>query len=279
EYSQMHANYPSQTYVNSLPDTSFFFLNTRVAPFSSLAARRAVNYALDRRALTSVEAIDDFSGGGKITCQVLPPDFPSYERYCPYTLDPGGGNWTAPDLVTAKTLVAQSGMKGTRVTVVDTPFFGNEKQSMILVRTLNELGFVARLREIPANKYFPEVANSKNGIQAGFFNWQSDYIAASNFFEPLLACNSFQPSSSSNLNASELCDRSIDREIARAAEAQLSNSGASVADWTKVDHEVVDEAPWVPVANPQTIDFVSRRVGNYQFNPQFGELADLLWVQ
>ena len=39
------------------------------------------------------------------TCQQLPPNFPGYEPYCPYTMDPGPegeGSWTAPDLEEAE---------------------------------------------------------------------------------------------------------------------------------------------------------------------------------
>ena len=60
-------------------------------------------------------------GGNELsapTCQLLPPNFPGYQRYCPYTLRPTkGGAWTAPDLVRARRLVAQSGTEGMRVDV------------------------------------------------------------------------------------------------------------------------------------------------------------------
>ena len=33
------------------------------------------------------------------------------------------------------------------------------------------------------------------------------------------------------------------------------------------------------MVNPLQDDFVSSRVGNYQYNPQFGMLLDQLWVR
>jgi len=282
EYLQMKASYPTQIYTNSAPFTSYFFLNIRLAPFSSLAVRRAVSFALDRHALMSGAAIDGV-GGGAISCQVLPPDFPSYEPYCPYTLDAGNGIWTAPDLHKAQVLMAQSGMKGTRVTVVTCQCFDNSGQVKIFVRTLNHLGLVAHLRVFPSmyTYFYSEagIPDSANHIQAGFAVWESDYIAASNFFEPLLSCHSFQPNSAANVNFAEFCSPEIDRLINRAAAAQQSNPGSSVALWTKVDRAVVGQAPWIPIANLQNVDFLSRRVGGYQYNPQFGELTDLLSIQ
>ena len=35
----------------------------------------------------------------------------------------------------------------------------------------------------------------------------------------------------------------------------------------------------VPTYNPRIVDFVSARVGNYQYHPQWGVLLDQLWVK
>ena len=91
-------------------------LNTKRPPFDDARARRAVAYAVDRGRL--VEGL----GGSDLaapTCQLLPPNFPAYRRYCPYTVRPTeGGAWTAPDLERARKLVAESGTKGMRVDVL-----------------------------------------------------------------------------------------------------------------------------------------------------------------
>jgi len=288
QYSQMEADFPDQIYLISQPATSYFWLNTRVPPFSSLAVRRAVNLALDRHRFLLGAAADQ-TFGGAITCQVLPPDFPSYSRYCPYTLDPSAsGNWIAPDLATAQSLVAGSGMRSVRVTIAAPVGLASPEQYDLLGETLRRLGFAVRIEIFPlltqAEFLHYLVATNDPGtrIQAGPSAWQSDYIAASNFFEPLLTCDAYVPSTSTtslNLNPGGFCDPTIDKLIARALAAQQSNSGAAVSDWTEIDHDLVDQAPWVSIANSENIDFVSRRVGDYQYNPQFGELADLLWVR
>ena len=277
----MEVDYPTQVYVNSLPQTSYFWLNTRVPPFSSLAVRRAVNFALDRHVLLSGEAADEGTVGA-ITCQVLPPDFPSYQRYCPYTTDPSAdGNWIGPDISTARTLIARSGMKGVRVTILSSSGFGATSQQVdVFASTLRNLGFAVRIENISSFNMFREVLNDPGTrVQAGSLGWTSDYIAASNFFEPLLTCDAYDPTSYLNLNPGDFCDPAIDKEINQALAVQESNSGISVTDWTKIDRAVVDKAPWVSIANSETIDFVSRRIGDYQYNPQFGELTDLLWVR
>lgn len=50
--------------------------------------------------------------------------------------------------------------------------------------------------------------------------------------------------------------------------------------WSRVDHEIVDQAAWVPFSNPQFLDFVSRRTGNYVYSSLVGgALLDQLWVR
>jgi len=50
--------------------------------------------------------------------------------------------------------------------------------------------------------------------------------------------------------------------------------------WERVDRLIVNQAPWVPLANRKVIDVLSRRVGNYQYSPAgLGMLIDQLWVR
>jgi peptide/nickel transport system substrate-binding protein len=106
-----------------------------------------------------------------------------------------------------------------------------------------------------------------------------DYPSAGAVFPPLLTCASFRPRSSSNQNWSEFCNKRIDGEIARASALQSTDPQAASALWGKIDRDVTRQAPWVPLHNPRSLNFVSRRVGNYQHNPQWGTLLDQLWVR
>lgn len=49
--------------------------------------------------------------------------------------------------------------------------------------------------------------------------------------------------------------------------------------WSRIDREIVDQAPIVPLVNPKQVSFLSERVGNYQYSPQSGVLLDQLWVR
>ena len=47
----------------------------------------------------------------------------------------------------------------------------------------------------------------------------------------------------------------------------------------EIDRRITDAAAWVALGDQQEVDFVSRRVGNYQYNPQWGVLIDEMWVR
>ena len=119
--SALQTQYASHLEVNPKAALLSFFLNTRVAPFDDVRVRRAVSFAVDRNELV---ALSRGGASGQTTCQLLPPNFDGYRRYCPYTLHPNsGGAWTAPDLAKARELVAASGTRGQLVTVLSTPAF------------------------------------------------------------------------------------------------------------------------------------------------------------
>jgi peptide/nickel transport system substrate-binding protein len=54
---------------------------------------------------------------------------------------------------------------------------------------------------------------------------------------------------------------------------------AANALWGSVDHELTNQADWVPTVSVREVDLVSRRLGNYQFNPVWGFLVDQSWIQ
>jgi YVTN family beta-propeller protein len=275
--AELRTQYASQLHTSFSSATQYLFLNTRSTPFNDVRARKALNYAIDRNVLVRLW------GGPALarpTCQVLPPSFPGYSRYCPYTRHPtADGTWRGPDLDTARDLVAASHTRGTRVTV----WSFNQKPWVDMARytaaLLNRLGYRATIKGIAPVDFFQEVANSRNKAQIGLAAWGADYPRASNFFTPNLTCRSFRPRSPSNTNVAQFCNRKIDAEIRNALAQQLTNPESTRRLWAQIDRDVVDEAPWVPLYTPAQPNFLSKRVGNYQVSPQWGVLLDQLWVR
>jgi peptide/nickel transport system substrate-binding protein len=256
--------------------TEFFFLNTRVPPFDDVLVRKAINFAVDRRAAVELEGGE---GLAQPTCQILPPNFPGYRPTCPYTIDPGPGrSWHAPDVARARRLVARSRTAGMRVKVW-VPGRQFAPAARLVVRALRDLGYDAGLRILAPEDYIPYVSDPRRRAQVSVQKWGPDYPAASNFLRVLFGCPQPGVGSGTSWNWSRFCDRTAERLATRATRLQASDPVAADALWARVDRRVVDAAAAVPLLNPKRIDFVSKRVGNYQHSPQWGVLLDQLWVR
>ena len=269
-FAALQTRYASQLHINPALQTYYVFLNTRVPPFNDVRVRQALNYAVDRNRM------DDLRGGPQLerpSCQVLPPNLDGYRSYCPYTIRPSaGGRYAGPDLARARRLVAASGTRGQSVTVVGITGIFQAHGGDYVVSLLKSLGYKARFENIERSKYYAAISDPGRRIQAGISGWVQDYPSAANFFSGQLTCSASE-------NYAQFCSRRIDAEIARALALQTTDPGAASRLWSKVDHDVVDKAPWLFLQNPLTLVLVSRRVGNYQHNPQWGALLDQLWVR
>jgi peptide/nickel transport system substrate-binding protein len=272
-YDQLATLHTAQLHVFPTAGTFALFLNTRIPPFNKLAVRRALNYAIDRG---KVPAAFGGTENASVTCQILPVGTPGFQPRCPYTQRPGT-SWSAPNLALARRLVASSGTHGARVAVyAPTPARpGQLEVAQLGVAALDRLGYRARLKLVPHDVYFGTVMDPRTRAQAGFIGVFADYPAASD----MLSAFTCQAAANGNPSASQLCDHGLDRAIDHALAAQTADLPSAKAAWAHIDAQVTALAPWVPLATPRSIVFVSRRVGDVQVHPEFGPLVDQLWVR
>jgi YVTN family beta-propeller protein len=261
-------HFGGQLYLSPTLATVFPFLNERVAPFDSLRARRAFNYAVDRAYVAHL-----FGGSlvAQPTCQILPPGFPGFRPYCPYTRDPSAaGTWTSANVALARRLVARSGTSGTHVTVwTDGSDAFKAALGKYLVRVLDQLGYRADLRKV-SQGYFPAVL--QGNPQVGFYDWAADFPEPLNFLEPNFECGS-------PLYPGHLCSRRLGAAISQAARFSALGDPRAAGRWAAVDRLLVDQAAGLPLIALRSGVLVSPRVGNVENNPQYGTLLDQLWVR
>jgi peptide/nickel transport system substrate-binding protein len=188
----LFVRFPAQVHTSPEANTFFAVLDSRVPPFDDVDVRKAMNLAIDR------DRIVEIVGGetaARATCQQLPPNFPGYEPYCPYTLDPGPGgegSWTGPDMEEAQRLVRRSGTAGSRVAVKVPAFFPRLSDAQVRLLghymrdLLDELGYVGSVELVADFDYFysPELE-----FQMVVDAWASDYPAASNFITNRFTCH------------------------------------------------------------------------------------------
>jgi peptide/nickel transport system substrate-binding protein len=272
---EIGTKYRDQVHLNNLTAWWYAPMNTRLAPFDNLKARQAVNFAIDRKALVNLF-------GGPVlaspVCQVLPPAFPGHVDYCPYTKDPGTA-WTAPDIEKAKQLVEESGTKGQDVTIITEDNAVSRSIGTYMQSILTEIGYNASVKPISSNIQFTYIQNTKNKVQISVTQWYQDYPAASNFLNVLFGCSSFTEGSDSSINIAGFCDEAVEAKAKEAFALSATDREGANKIWSEVDRMVVDQAPAAALFTPKHVDFVSKRLGNFQFNAQFYWMVTQSWVQ
>jgi len=247
--------------------TKFFVLNPTQPPFNDVRARQALNYAVDRDKVVQLTGLD-----AAPTCQLLPPNFPGFRRYCPYTLDPNGeGTGTAPDLAKALRLVKASGTKGEGVTIRFPRTAETGRLGRYIASVLKSLGYRVHVKAPfkDEGKYFLALPASP---QIASMGWLANYPTAEEFIKPLLTCNGAA-------NLGHFCDGRIDRKTDRALDVQTQDPAAANRLWAQLDREITDKAALLPLYNVYGADLISKRVGNYQYNPQYGAILSQMWVR
>jgi peptide/nickel transport system substrate-binding protein len=277
--NEIATKYPNQVHLNPVPQVFHMALNTRAAPFDNLKVRQAVNYATDRSAIVKAW------GGPQLatpTCQILPPDFPGYEPYCPYTVNAGDGKWHGPDLAKAEQLIAESGTKGQKIAVICTPDEASKSVCLYFVSLFKQLGYDSSIKVLSAAVEYPYVQDSSNKAQISFSYWYPDYPSGADFFDVVVGCHGYHPNSTASANLSEFCDPHVQAMTAQAIKTSVTNRDAANQQWAAVDKATTDQAPWISLFLPRHIDFTSSRVGNYIFDPNVlvgGMLLDQVWVK
>jgi YVTN family beta-propeller protein len=267
---------PGQLHVTLDDVTIALGLNTSVAPFNDVRVRRALSYAVDRRRLARLLGQDS-----RPTCQALPPDVLGYQPYCPYTLDPSrNGAWSTPDLATARRLVAASRTRGTPVTIFSGPGYMTPDftpAAQYLASVLDRLGYPTRVKTFTsAYKMYQEMYDPRAKAQALDMVNVPGFPRPSQFLGPTsTSCEARAQDS----NLYQFCDPTFDQTVRSALAAQAAGSPTAAALWAKADRQFTDQAAQVDLVIPSITDFVSSRVGNYEYNPQLGVLLDQLWVR
>jgi peptide/nickel transport system substrate-binding protein len=267
DLDELATRYPGQLRITTAPGTNFFFLNTGLPPFDDVRVRRAVNYAFDRQAFATL-----LGRAFAATCQILPPNYPSFRRTCPYTSGVAGFG-------KARELVRASRTAGQEV-VVWAPV-PQAPQARYMAGVLRSLGYRARVHLVPdVQKYFPAVLDSRTRAQTGYYGWASDFPSEFGFISPLVSCAAFVPGHPErSTNPSEFCNRSMEAQLEHVAAVQAQDPPAAHALWRKIERDLLLQAPLVPTYSHRNVDFVAKRVGNYQYHPQWGTLIDQLWVR
>ena len=234
-----------------LATTYYLFLNTQAAPFNNLAARTAVNMALDRTALARLS-----SGSLTPGCNFLPPTLVGHaDGACSYG-DPSKVP-SADTVAKAKAMVAAAGLAGAPVTVWSETRSPRQEFCSYYADLLNQLGFKATLKVVQDAVYFQTIGNQSLGAQTGFADWSQDFPNPSDFYL-LLSKAGIQATNSQNFG--NVNDPKIESQLATLEQIPATKLSSVASQWQDLDKYVAQQSYVAPFGYQTAPKFTSNRV-------------------
>jgi YVTN family beta-propeller protein len=238
------ANGKQQYHVNPTMSLAFLELNTRRPLFSDARLRKAVNYAIDRRALAGIGNWVTGPFASIPTDQYLPPTMPGAS---PTVLYPPAG-----DLRAARRLAPNAHGTAVLYTCNDYPPLCRLPAEQIR-SDLAALGLDVDIREFPFEELFERLGREGEPYDILINHWGADYVDPFNFLNLLLAGK-------------------VRPEYVRKLERVARLSGdARYRAYESLSVELArDEAPWVAYGTGASRDLFSARIGCQIFQPVSG---------
>ena len=242
--AEVKSKYSAQLHLYTPANTYYLFLNSRTPPFDKLAARQAVNYAIDRAAMLKF-----FGGLAQTTENILPPGYPEYAKITPFT----------NDLAKAKQLVTQSGTAGQTVTVYGINTDPSKSVVEYVASVLTQIGYKADVKLLAHGVYFTTIGNQATKAQIGYADWFQDYPSPIDWFDVLFNGNRITQTHNNNYGNA---DYAAVNKLIESLKSNPDAQSTTVQDgWKQVDKMLIaDNAAAAPIANRVFTDFFGPKV-------------------
>ncbi len=235
-----------QVMVSDALSTWLVYMNVRVRPFNDPRVRRAVAWAIDRRAVAKA-----WSGAATPAHEFLPLSMPGAQPLDFYR---------GPDVARAKALLRAAGYPhGFSTTLFGYTADPEPRVASILQQNLADVGIRARLELSEAAAYGAFAGDTSNRVPFGVYGWYADYPDPSNFFEPLIDGRHITPILNNNLSMFQdpAVEAAIDRAMATADPVERGRR------WARVDSMVMEAAPVAPTIHSLETRIFSPRIGGW----------------
>jgi YVTN family beta-propeller protein len=243
--------------VKPMGAVGYLAFNTSRPAFSSARLRRAVNYALDRRALAGEGLITGLPA--QPNDQYLPPTLPGYRDARIYP--------QRPDVARARRL---AGPQRRSVNLYTANFQSHVRFAKIVKANLRAIGIEVELKNYGDN-HFARIQRRDEPYDMAVVGWISDYPDPVDVLSQL---DGRTIRDDGNSNTAQFDDAAYNR---RLDAAKGLPSPARELALGKLDVDVArTAAPWAAVANDRSHHFFSARIGCQRYNPLYGvDLARL----
>jgi YVTN family beta-propeller protein len=250
-----------RVFLNHWLDLDALTLNVRRPLFADVRLRRAVNFAIDRRALA---AGGSFPSAGYLsstpTDQYLIPNIPGFREVEIYPL--------AGDLRRARRLAGNARRAAVMYTCNFSPCL---RDAQVVKKNLAALGIAVQVRAFDFDELFRRQGRKGEPYDIGLNTWRFDYP------DPFDILNASFDSSLGPGYLTNVGGFSNPDWRRRLEAAERLSGGRRARAYARLDAELARKTtPWVPFGYNATLDFFSPRIGCEMYQPIYGmDLAAL----
>jgi peptide/nickel transport system substrate-binding protein len=246
----------------------FVYINTKVAPLTNLACRRAVEYAANKVDLQT--AYGGPVAGGAIASTVMLPITIGYRKFDLYeaTSKPTG------DLTRAKAELKACGQPSGFTTGIAYRSDRSKEVSaaQALQAALARVGIKLQLHGYPSGTYYTNFAGVPNyvhqhGLGLDIGGWAADWPTGYGFLDAISNGNAIPVSG--NANIAELNDPVVNNLFAKSNQLGLSTPSRS-AIWPQIDTQIMNDAGILPEVYAKSLLYRSPSLTNVYVQPYYG---------
>lgn len=241
--------YKNEFYKQNEVATYYVALNVKPkSPIQNLKVRQAINMAIDKKKLVKL-----LNGRGAVTNQILPPAMPGYEKNLPsnvvYNYDP----------TKAKQLLASAGYpNGFTVDMVSSNTSTVKQLTESIQSDLAQIGITVKLHPESTSSWLQDITDNKYPLS--FDDWFQDFPDPYDFLDVLLNGNQIGANNNAAYN-----NPTVNKELAQAA--SMPNGATRYALYSKIQNQILADAPWVPLYNPVEYAVVQPWVKGFYMSP------------
>jgi peptide/nickel transport system substrate-binding protein len=245
----------------------FAYLNTKVAPLTNLACRKAVEYAVDKQAVQT--AWGGPVAGGQIASTIMPPTITGYQKFDLYNAQskPTG------DVTAAKQQLQQCGQPNGFSTNLS---YRSDRPSETAAATaiqasLAKVGIKVTLKGFPSGSYYTNFAGApayvhSHGIGISMGGWFPDWPNGWGDLDSLVDGATIVPTG--NTNIAELNDSKINNLFAKSA--KLTGSARDPI-WAQIDKQAMTDAAILPMVYAKALFYRPPSLTNVYVWQGYGE--------
>ena len=234
-------------------NVGYLAYNTTKKPFDDVRVRKAVNMALNKKAI--VDAV--YLGTGVPATNPIPPTMWSYNKSV---------KDDAYDVEAAKKLLAAAGLKDGFTTdlwamPVQRPYNPNAKRIAELMQAdLAKVGIKAEIKSFEWGEYRKRMQAGEH--QMGMLGWTGDNGDPDNFLNVLLGCASAKTNGS---NVAKFCYKPFEDLIQKAK--VTSNMAERTKLYEQAQVVFKEQAPWFTIAHSVALKPVRNEVIDFKISP------------